>query len=180
MNIIAFSVIARIQNSIPQLKVTSFTIYIHIYNCKFLLQHPKDQSVDQRNYLPGQYLDIALIPRKYRYCPGCRVIQEILPCTGLWSAHAKWYIMIVNITIFYNSKSNVMTINIIVSTIVWQRYHVVQILVGKTLANLVKWTSFTNILPSQIHISQCQLLYISWIFFAKTLKWSISQSFIPS
>ena len=60
--------IVRIQNSIPQVKVTSFTIYIYIYiyiyvyiyNCKFLLQHPKDQSVDQRNNLPGQYI----------YCPG--------------------------------------------------------------------------------------------------------------
>ena len=50
MNIIAFLMIVRIQNSIPQVKVTSSTT----------LQHRKDQSVDQRNYLPGQYI----------YCPG--------------------------------------------------------------------------------------------------------------
>ena len=76
MNIIAFLMIVRIQNSIPQVKVTS-----SIYNCKFLVQHPKDQSVDQRNHLPGQYI----------YFPGCREIYEILPCTGLLSAHAEWY-----------------------------------------------------------------------------------------
>ena len=61
--------IVRIQNSIPQVKVTSSTIYIYII-AKFLVQHPKDQSMDQRNHLPGQYI----------YCPGCR---EILSCTGL-------------------------------------------------------------------------------------------------
>ena len=60
--------IVRIQNSIPQVKVTSSAI---LYNCNFLLQHPKDQSVDQRNYLPGQYIQyIALVSGKYKkYCP---------------------------------------------------------------------------------------------------------------
>ena len=61
MNIIAFSMIVRIQNSITQVKVTGFTIF----NWKFLLQHPKDQSVDQRNHLHRQYLDIALVPRQH-------------------------------------------------------------------------------------------------------------------
>ena len=57
----------------------SYKLY-YIYNWKFLLQHPKDQSVDHRNHLPGQYLDIALVPGQYldialvtgkykKYCP---------------------------------------------------------------------------------------------------------------
>ena len=34
------------------------------------MQQPTDQSVDQREYVPGQYLDIALVPRQYKtYCP---------------------------------------------------------------------------------------------------------------
>ena len=52
--------IAKTQNSIPQVKITS------IYNWKFLL-HFKDQSVDQRNHL----LDIALVSGQ---CPGCKAI----------------------------------------------------------------------------------------------------------
>ena len=55
--------IVRIQNSTPQVKVTSSTIY----NCKFLVQHPKDQSVDQRNHHPGQYIYIALVPSRAIY-----------------------------------------------------------------------------------------------------------------
>ena len=53
--------IVRIQNSIPQVK--SYNLYIYVI--ENFLQHPKDQSVDQRNYLPRQYLDIALIPGQY-------------------------------------------------------------------------------------------------------------------
>ena len=30
------------------------------------MQHPKDQSVDQRNHLPGQYIYIALVAGKYK------------------------------------------------------------------------------------------------------------------
>ena len=51
---------------------------------------------------------------------------------------------------------------------------------GKTLVNLVKQSSFTNILPNQIPIvtngSYCKFAKIS---LAKTLKQSIRQSFAP-
>ena len=41
-------------------------------------------SVGQRIDVPGQCLDIALVVY--------RVMEDILPCNGLWSAHAKCYI----------------------------------------------------------------------------------------
>ena len=56
--------IAKTQNSIPQVKITS------IYNWKFLL-HFKDQSVDQRNHL----LDIALVSGQ---CPGCKALLRYI------------------------------------------------------------------------------------------------------
>ena len=46
---------------------------------------------------------------------------------------------------------------------------------GKTLVNLVKQSSFTNILPNQIPI----VTNGSYCKFAKTLKQSICQSFAP-
>ena len=36
------------------------------------MQQPTDESVDQRKYVPGQYLDIALVPGQY--LAGCRAI----------------------------------------------------------------------------------------------------------
>ena len=50
------------------------------------MQLPTDQSVGQRNYVPGQHLDIALVPRQYLdialvagqykiYCPAMALIR---------------------------------------------------------------------------------------------------------
>ena len=66
MNIIAFLMIVRIQNSIPQVKVTSFTIYII---ASFLCSILKIKVWIKETTFPGN-IYIALVAGKYKkYCP---------------------------------------------------------------------------------------------------------------
>ena len=48
------------------------------------MQQPTDQSVGQKISVLPQYVDIALVAGKQE--------NVVLPCNGLWSAHAKCYI----------------------------------------------------------------------------------------